>query len=949
MAYNPKWNVFNRIIDSDTRIAVIDDVSDSRAFVEIDGTQVADFKIDGLQLASGARVNEFSIDGTLAGDSDTAVPTEAAVKTYVDNQIANLNPDKIWEGDSYVEVVDDGTNAGGYISIVADGVEVANLSDATQRFGQADDTNITITDSTAVIPSGSVEAFGITENGIYVELGETINDFSNDGTLADASATALPTEYAVKTYVDSLSYKIFLDDSYVQVVDDGTANGYVEVVVDGTQVQYWDSQATSIRMGKASGAGRITLTDTTIDGYVGTEEKFYFDATTARLGENNDCSLTIVDSGLTQTATLELGNTNYMFISATGQAYLGPVSDRLDIDFASHIVTIDANSVEVVDLTDNVQRFGVDADTFLSLTQDTNTVDLRANNVSVLNATDTTQRFGASGDTNLTLNTSADTFTLSAGANTQISGGLTSLTMGVAGDTTIALDQTADQVTITAGGESQILVETTGVSVYEDLTVTGNLYVDGTTWVVHNQEVTTSDNLIVINYGEVGPGVTAGFAGLEVDRGTLTDYRFIFDENTDTFRIGEIGALQAVATREDSPVDMTVPWWDDTNKQFKTAGDTAITIDTTSEVIAFTVGASQVGSFVSGGLTLASGATVNEFSTDGTLAGDSNTAIPTEAAVKSYVDAQIGGSADKIWEGDSYVEVVDDGTAAGYITIVADGVEVAHYDALSSTQRIGKAAESRMLVADDTITFYAGASPALQMTLDGNGFSLASGITVNSISDSTNLGSSDATLITQAAATSYIDTGDANTLASAQSYADSGDTSTLASANSYADGVGTATLASANAYTDSAVTDATAYVDSEISTLTSYVDSGLADATAYIDLQDAAVLSDANAYTDQEITALRNELDLINVQYVYSDTTAVSGDVLLVDTTAGVVNIELVEADDSKVVIKKVTGDANGVVVSTSPGTIDGKASITIDTKYQAYHFVSDGSDFFIL
>ena len=43
-----------------------------------------------LQLGSigaqiGATINEFSTDGTLAGNSDTAVPTEQAVKTYVDS------------------------------------------------------------------------------------------------------------------------------------------------------------------------------------------------------------------------------------------------------------------------------------------------------------------------------------------------------------------------------------------------------------------------------------------------------------------------------------------------------------------------------------------------------------------------------------------------------------------------------------------------------------------------------------------------------------------------------------------------------------------------------------------------------------------------------------------------------------------------------------------------
>jgi len=41
-----------------------------------------------LKLASGATINELSTDGTLAGDSDTAVPTEQAVKTYVDGLIA---------------------------------------------------------------------------------------------------------------------------------------------------------------------------------------------------------------------------------------------------------------------------------------------------------------------------------------------------------------------------------------------------------------------------------------------------------------------------------------------------------------------------------------------------------------------------------------------------------------------------------------------------------------------------------------------------------------------------------------------------------------------------------------------------------------------------------------------------------------------------------------------
>jgi hypothetical protein len=40
-----------------------------------------------LKLPSGASINEFSTDGTMAGNSDSAVPTEKAVVTYVAAQM----------------------------------------------------------------------------------------------------------------------------------------------------------------------------------------------------------------------------------------------------------------------------------------------------------------------------------------------------------------------------------------------------------------------------------------------------------------------------------------------------------------------------------------------------------------------------------------------------------------------------------------------------------------------------------------------------------------------------------------------------------------------------------------------------------------------------------------------------------------------------------------------
>jgi hypothetical protein len=39
----------------------------------------------------GAQINEFSTDSTFSQNSNVKVPTQAAVKTYVDSKVANIN------------------------------------------------------------------------------------------------------------------------------------------------------------------------------------------------------------------------------------------------------------------------------------------------------------------------------------------------------------------------------------------------------------------------------------------------------------------------------------------------------------------------------------------------------------------------------------------------------------------------------------------------------------------------------------------------------------------------------------------------------------------------------------------------------------------------------------------------------------------------------------------
>jgi len=154
-------------------------------------------------------------------------------------------------------------------------------------------------------------------------------------------------------------------------------------------------------------------------------------------------------------------------------------------------------------------------------------------------------------------------------------------------NTTLSALQTANNG-LTAGDTSVALggalthdtdIDATGYtfSVTGGLSVYGNLTVDGSVTYVKSVDLNVSDNIITVNYGETGAGVSKGYAGLKVDRGTEDDYVFVFAEATDTFRIGianESGlptGTQAVATREDTPTGYGVPFWNGSDFIFNTS------------------------------------------------------------------------------------------------------------------------------------------------------------------------------------------------------------------------------------------------------------------------------------------------------------------------------------------------------------------------------------------
>jgi len=73
------------------------------------------------------------------------------------------------------------------------------------------------------------------------------------------------------------------------------------------------------------------------------------------------------------------------------------------------------------------------------------------------------------------------------------------------------------------------------------LFVDGNLLVGGNTTMVYKTDMAVSDNMIVLNSGELGSGVSLLYAGIEVDRGLLANTSLRWNEIVDRWQISSDG------------------------------------------------------------------------------------------------------------------------------------------------------------------------------------------------------------------------------------------------------------------------------------------------------------------------------------------------------------------------------------------------------------------------
>ena len=940
--------------------------------------------------------------------------------------------DQIFDGDTKVTVDDTGSSE--KISFLVNNIETLSSTESTLTLGKGTESKITITDDEVRIYAGTTPNQRATfdDNGFKLESGVAIIGFS-DSTSLGTSDVLVPTQNAVKHYVDSQVTSIHTNeitqgDSFVRVTDTGTGN--VEVNVDGNQKAYYTS--TSARFTGDSGSFLLMNTSgshisgaNNVSILIDTNEEKYLDITDSdvKIGRTEGSwylSLTSTNHNLyvnnsgSAVSVIQTSNTTQRFgrNDEGTTSYITTGTNGIVSLTGPQRVTATVNSQNLLDIQGNTQSIGLASDTNLVLNQSANTATIEVNNVDSFQIGVSEQRLG---------NTSGPRVIASTEEGNSVDLYASSNRIGYFGTSNIELGHSAlgywAQISYNTSiqflnGTNAAFAEFTdsNITFNTDLTVNGDLFVDGTTWVVHNQEVTTSDNIIVVNDGETGNGVTAGSAGMEVDRGQATNYRFVFDEPTDTFRVGEIGDLQAVATREDSPGNKRVAWWNDTEKRFDTLGNTYLTIDaTTNQEIEFFVNSSSVGKFTSSGFSLASGATVNDISDDSDLTDASHTALVTEYAVKQYVDSATGAvDRTKIIENNSYVEVIDnDATSRGVVTLVLDGTEFARFTNPSDNRdtqiTIGeKTNSSYMEINGSSITFHVpGITGNGYFGISDNGIFVSYGIPINEFSiDGTLGGNSDTALPTEKAVKTYVDTALNSKTHNSLSGLQGGDSTNseyyhLTQSiyeNLYSDGtqtgLGSSTGTAITVDQDSDVAQATVdqvqvlklTTDEQIlgNTTQSYMT--LDSTSIYFTLNSTVVgefttsgfklesgsyinefstdgtlggNSDTAVPTEKAVktyvdTSLLDYLNL-DVSTVTSDTTASDGDIILVDTSGGNVTIYLDVAADAYITVKKISSDSNTVTVQGTSGNIDGNANITFTTQYQSYSFASDGTNFFIV
>lgn len=176
--------------------------------------------------------------------------------------------------------------------------------------------------------------------------------------------------------------------------------------------------------------------------------------------------------------------------------------------------------------------------------------------------------------------------------------------------------------------------------------VTGNLNVRGNSTSINTTDLEIEDNIIVLNKGEAGPVVSAGTAGIEIDRGDSTpNARWIFDEQV-TWTLGGLSGQGTFYAEEGSQkLPINTPGIVAQGNFYVDTGNGVISVTNTPNY------EEKIFNYNNG---------VIEPSSNGILVIDDDN-IPNTKAVKDYIDYSFANTPQAfIGEGDTEILAIDE-------------------------------------------------------------------------------------------------------------------------------------------------------------------------------------------------------------------------------------------------------------------------------------------------
>ena len=501
--------------------------------VDIDGGTVN--TITSLSFSSGATVTSILDEDDLSSDDATALATQQSIKAYVDSQVTAQDLD--FQGDT-----------GGALSIDLDsetftisGGDGIDTSGALNTLTIAIDSSVVTLTDTQTLTNKTIDVDNNTVSNLEVDNLKT-GVLDTDLTSVSASDDTLASAKAIKTYVDAQVTAQDLD------LTDGTTSISIDL----------DSEELSVLGGTgvtstASGNG-VTLA---IGQDVGTTADVTFNTVAADL--TGDVTGTVSSISNHSTSDLSEGTNLYYTTARFDSAFSGKstsdLSEGTNLYFTDERVDDRVNNLLVAG--SNVTLTYDDAANTLTIaaTEDNlsnNDTDDLAEGSTNLYYTDARARAAISVSGDLSYNSSTGVLSFTERTDAEVRG-----LISASGD--LSYNSTTGVMSFTERTDSEVrgllsggtgvtynsstgeiaigqAVSTTSDVTFNDVVVSGDLTVSGTTTSVNTETINLADNIILFNSNATGTPTEN--AGIEIERGDATNKTLIWNESTDKWTVG---------------------------------------------------------------------------------------------------------------------------------------------------------------------------------------------------------------------------------------------------------------------------------------------------------------------------------------------------------------------------------------------------------------------------